>query len=89
MSISESKCDKDMGYWKTDGRISYLKRSRTEDWYFTRKDGELTARVQSWRELQRDAIRRAVRFMLDANNVQLMAWRTIRIVIKGQNVRFP
>lgn len=41
------------------------------------------------RKFEEESIWETVRFMLSANNVQLMAWGTTRLNIRGRNLWFP
>lgn len=70
-------------------RIAYLKRKATDDWYLLSNEGMLLSRPLARRRFEVEVVTDAVKFMLDANNVQLMAWGTIRLEIDGRTVRFP
>lgn len=66
-----------------------MKRQATDVWYNVRKDGCLPNAEYAKRRLEDEVITRALRFLFTSNNIQLMAWGTKRLKIRGGNRRFP
>lgn len=57
-----------------EGKMVYLKRKSTDNWYLISKDGVLSQRKHARRKFETSVVTEAVKFMLHPNNVQMMAW---------------